>query len=63
MFQYTIMLSIPRSTLLNASKKELEISKVEKSLRNKNGNDASIVRFLWWNRRHFVSHGDLDAKL
>ncbi len=25
--------------------------------------DASIVRFLWWNRRHFVSHGDLDARL
>ena len=26
-------------------------------------NNTNAVRFLWWNLRHFVSHGNLDAKL
>ncbi len=25
--------------------------------------DASLARFLWWDLRHFVSHGNMDATL
>ena len=25
--------------------------------------DAALARYLWWNLRHFVVHGDKEAKI
>jgi hypothetical protein len=35
---------------------------IRKMLANNTG-DASLVRYLWWDLKHFVSHGDPEASL
>jgi hypothetical protein len=40
--------------------KKLLTDNLLKALSN---NDTSSAKYLWWNLKHFVSHGNLDAKL
>ncbi|MEA3343437.1 MAG: hypothetical protein U9Q92_04675 [archaeon] len=57
--------SLIKGNTVNESRKRTEdmIRKnILKSL-GSNQQDASLVRFLWWDLKHFVSHGSLDVSL
>lgn len=55
--------SLIKGNTVNEARKKTENmlrSNMIKSL-GSNTLDASLARFLWWDLRHFVSHGKLDA--
>jgi len=50
----------------NSVKEGMEKTKkllADNFLKALNSNDTNSAKYLWWNLKHFVSHGDVDAKL
>lgn len=57
--------SLIKGNTVDESRKRTE-SLLKKNLVKSLGStmaDAALARFLWWDLRHFVSHGDLDATI
>lgn len=57
--------SLIKGNTVNESRKRTE-NLLRKNLINSLGSaiaDASLARFLWWDLKHFVSHGELQATL
>ncbi|MDP4012914.1 MAG: hypothetical protein Q8R00_04900 [Candidatus Nanoarchaeia archaeon] len=54
---------IKGNTVLESSKRAEK--KMEENIVKSLGHpeDANLVRFLWWDLKHFTSHGDLNASL
>ncbi len=46
----------------NSVKDSYEKAKEFKLLSSEN-QDVALVRFLWWDMKHFVTHGNSEAKL
>ncbi|MEK6837010.1 MAG: hypothetical protein AABX69_00010 [Nanoarchaeota archaeon] len=57
--------SIIKGNAVSEARKKCEnmLKDTLKSLLGGNRSDASIARYLWWDLKHFVSHGDADATI
>lgn len=57
--------SILKGNTINESKHRAEIKLRENLLKLLAGSqsDINLIRFLWWDMKHFVSHGNLQATL